>query len=128
MASIRLEIEGLDRTLAWLDAYADQVRKGVAAGLYQSGLEIMARSQEIVPVKTGVLRASGTVLLPETDGNQVSVTLGYGGAATAYAERVHEDLLARHHDGQEAKYLERPLMDYQGEVVGNIVDAIQGAA
>lgn len=126
MASIRLEIEGLDRALAWFDAYADQVRKGVAAGLYQSALEIMAQSQEIVPVDTGVLRASGTVQLPEVDGDRVSVTLGYGGAASAYAEQVHEDLLMRHKEGKQAKYLETPLVQYQG-TLANVVASIQEA-
>jgi len=64
-------------------------------------------------------------LLPERRGSGVSVTLGYGGAAAAYARRQHEDLTFAHKEGQEAKFLERPLLEMKDEGRQMIIDAIQ---
>lgn len=43
-----------------------------------------------MPVDTGTLRNSGTVLKPVIEKDKVTVTLGYGGAASKYAAIVHE--------------------------------------
>lgn len=67
----------------------------------------MAESKERVPVRFGILRASGYVAPPKFDRGRVSVELGYG---TSYAVQVHEDLDAFHRVG-EAKYLESVLME-----------------
>lgn len=84
---------------------------------------VMASSKRhYVPVDLGTLRASGFVNEPVRTGKDVSVTMGYGGAAKAYALTVHET--PSEHDprtwkGKEIqfgpgdrgpKYLERPLM------------------
>ena len=61
-----------------------------------------------VPVDTGVLRASGVVQRPEVTRQRVRITMGYGGAARAYAVVQHERLDFRHTVG-EAKYLEKPV-------------------
>ena len=60
-------------------------------GLYQEAEGIMTTSkQSHVPVDAGVLKTSGFVRPPEARGAAVSVELGYGGAASAYAVYVHE--------------------------------------
>lgn len=82
----------------------------LAAALYEEAEDIMADSKaNYVPVDTGTLRASGTVLPPELTGTHVVVTLGYGGAAQDYALPVHERLDVHHPHGQ-AKYLEAPVL------------------
>lgn len=79
------------------------------ASLYQSAEMVMTKSkEEFVPVKTGALRSTGMVQLPEIDSKSVSVTLSYGGPSVDYAIIVHEDMTAHHPHGQ-AKYLETPL-------------------
>ena len=130
-----VQLEGLDRALAWLDAAPEKVGKGLEKGLYTHAAKVMAESQRIVPVggpptsphdpAPGTLKASGTVLPPKHEGSTVVVELGYGGAASAYAWRQHEDLLYRHKPGQTAKYLERPLLALQDEMLETVVDAIQ---
>lgn len=97
------------------------------AALYQEAQSIMSESKGLVPVDTGVLRASGSVDRPIDDGRTVSVTLGYGGAASEYAERVHEDLYANHVTGQ-AKFLEVPLILREPELVHNVEAHIKAAA
>ncbi len=132
--SIVVEVAPL---LAWLDSYQKEViPRGVEAGLYRSALEILAESKELVPIggpptspedkHRGALRASGHVTLPEVQDGLVAVTIGYGGAASAWAERQHEDLTYRHKEGQTAMYLERPAAAYD-KTSQNIVDAIQSS-
>lgn len=120
--------------------FADQgpaaMRGAVERGLYQSALVVMAESQKIVPIggpptsphdpAPGTLRDSGTVLPPEWRGDVCSVTLGYGGAAEAYALRQHEDLTYQHKPGQQAKYLEQPLDEDARNVTQRIADAWGG--
>lgn len=63
----------------------------VEAALKIEAEMIMTRSKrDFVPVDLGTLRSSGFVNSPERKGQTVVVTLGYGGAASAYALSVHE--------------------------------------
>jgi hypothetical protein len=63
----------------------------IAGGLVRIGEQIMTESKtNYVPVITGNLRNSGTVLPPEVTKNAVRVQLGYGGGAIDYAAKVHE--------------------------------------
>lgn len=124
--------------IAWFQHLGpERMRVGTEKGLYRHALEVMAKSQEIVPIggpptspydpAPGTLKASGTVLLPTWDSGRqrVEVVLGYGGAAEAYAWRQHEDLTYRHKDGQSAKYLEGPMNEQESELLGRIADGIQ---
>lgn len=103
----RVVWKGTAQFRSWLRSADREVRQAVAAELYREGQETMAASKPLVPVDMGVLRASGTVFRPEFDGNRVSVTIGYGGAASDYALVQHERL-DYHHDVGQAKYLEQP--------------------
>lgn len=70
----------------------------------------MERSQELAPVDTGAMRASGFVNLPRVEGNEITVTMGYGGASKDYVVIQHEDLTLNHEVG-EAKFLEKPVLE-----------------
>ncbi len=78
------------------------VRKGVRSGLPEALSLLRERSQELVPVRTGALRASCRVSAGDTGG-----TVSYD---TPYAVQVHEDMTAHHPSGQ-AKFLEQPASD-----------------
>lgn len=135
MTAFTMEIQGMDRLVAWLLTAPQNAIYGIEKGLYKRALAIMERSQQIVPVggaptsprdpAPGTLKASGVVELPVTEGTVVSVSLGYGGAASAYAFRQHEDLTYRHKAGQEAKYLERPIMEDEPNILPAIAEALQ---
>jgi len=62
------------------------------------------------PVDTGTLEASGHVEGPVVRQGGVEVAIVFGGAASAYAIYVHENLEAFHPHG-EAKFLERTLTE-----------------
>lgn len=105
-------------------AIGNEIRQALSAELYKIANEVMTESKrDYVPVRTGALRSTGTVLPPEVENNQLVVRLGYGGVAAPYALAVHEtDKNYRH--GKQWKYLETPLM---AKVGGGIEDRLRNA-
>lgn len=109
---MRMRIEGgelLDRALkvAGRDA-----RRHMGFALFAEGNRIMEDSKQVVPVDTGTLRNSGTVMPPQVSGGGVSVELGYGGLARDYALVIHEAPREWNWSkpGTGPKYLERPVL------------------
>lgn len=127
---VSLEMNGLDEVLRKIAATGDLLPTNLGAALYRSCQAVMTDSEDnYVPVDTGVLKSSGYVQEPVIDGESISVTLGYGGAASAYAAVQHEDLSYKHTVGG-PKYLELPLMDAQDrirEAIGAaVVSSVRG--
>lgn len=100
----------------------DQILAAAARFLYEEGAETIAASQDVVPVDTGTLRASADeVGVNIEEGNsEVSVLIGYGGAAADYALYIHEvpteefspqTQARRAAMGTGHKYLERPVLE-----------------
>lgn len=103
------DVKGLAEITRNLGLFGAGAKRAMAKALYVEAERIMAESAPLVPVDFGVLKASGHVQPPEMSGERVSVTMGYGGPAEAYALVQHEDLTFRHTVGQ-AKYLEQPFL------------------
>jgi Bacteriophage HK97-gp10, putative tail-component len=104
---ISVEVKGLDKVIANLQATGPEITQALAAALFMEAEATMAESKLEVPVDTGALRASGTVKMPVINPDSVTVEMGYGGAAAPYAVFVHEDL-TKHHPNGNAKFLEGP--------------------
>lgn len=102
-----MTLKGFPELAAKLKNLEPAAKKGAEAGLFALGNNIMTEAKQRVPVDQGILRASGYVSPPE-DGN---VELGFGGAASAYAVKQHEDLTLRHPGGGQAKFLESAIDD-----------------
>lgn len=123
--SISVRITGLDSFSRRRGVVGRAVRRAVAAELYGEAEEIMATSKaEYVPVDQGVLRSTGHVQPPVDDGNQITVTLGYGGPAAPYALMQHESLHFKHRVGR-AKYLEIPLVQAAGGMARRMAPRIR---
>lgn len=122
--SLELSIEGIPQVQAELARLAARAKPIAATQLAIEAEVIMAESKQQVPVDTGVLRASGHVLPANVNGDDVEVTLGYGGAAEAYAVIQHENLNYRHTVGN-AKFLERPLMEAARGMGERLVNAFR---
>jgi hypothetical protein len=118
----------IGEALSELGGLGGRIVKAANAALYQEANSIMNESKQIVPVDTGVLKASGRVEKPVDDGYTIGVTLGYGGAASAYAEIVHEDPTARHKPGKQYKYLEVPILNRLPQLKKNVTERIAKAA
>jgi len=86
---------------------------------------VFRNSQRIVPVDTGTLRRSGQITPAKEINSGVEITLGYGGAASAYALKQHEDLSLNHKEGQAAKYLEAPLMERKEKFRQNVLKRME---
>lgn len=84
----------------------------------------MTEAKRRTPVDTGTLRNSGRVSDPTWSGEQLSVHLSFGGAASHYALIVHEDLNAFHAVGQ-AKFLESTLMESAPFMAKRIAERIK---
>ena len=125
--SLSLTITGTDALRAALHQIGGRTRPEVAAALYAEAEDIMADAKEFyVPVDHGALRSSGFVKPPDITGDDVTVTLGFGGTAKAYAIAVHEHLSEHsprswkiaEQQGRPVrfspggpKYLERPMLE-----------------
>lgn len=120
---ITFELKGGDAFEAKLKLLGSAAVKAAAKSLYRSAGQVMTLSKDqYVPVKTGALRGSGDVALPEIEGNNVLVQLGYGGPAIDYAVVVHENLQAYHKPPTQAKYLETPLTQAIPQINQNLAD------
>lgn len=102
------EIEGMSTLNAVLRASPARAMEALAGSLWREANRIMTDSKGEVPVKQGILRASGTVFMPVIEGLTVEVVLGYGGAAQAYAVIQHERT-DFHHTVGKAHYLLDPM-------------------
>lgn len=92
-------------------ALGEKGQKAMGAALWREGVKIMNAAKALTPVQTGVLKTSGLVQLPEITNDGVSVTLGFGGAASEYAEVQHEEASYYHKPPTQYKYLEQPLLE-----------------
>jgi len=101
----------------------DEMGKAVQNALSQFGPEmlgviveeaedIITASKEIVPVDDVVLKPTGGLYGTEESPEGVSVLLGYGGAASAYAKDQHETPpnVYSHAEGKTWKYLQTPFL------------------
>ncbi len=109
---VNVTVTGANELIAALNRMPEATMRAAGGSLKRRGEHVIGRSQEeFVPVDVGTLRDSAFVEDPVFAGNEVTVDLGFGGAAEDYALRQHEDLSLRHPNGGQAKYLERPLLE-----------------
>ena len=104
-----IRFDNVDIVQRQLRAMPSKALQALSGAVQQEAETIMTESKRIVPVDTGTLRASGIVAAPDVKGDTVTVELGYGGAAKAYALIQHEREDFTHPGQGTAKYLERPV-------------------
>lgn len=85
---------GAPQMVATLKRIALKFPDRVATALYQIAQQIMTEAKRRCPVAKdgGTLRASGMVAKPVRSGRGISVTMSFGGVASAYAIAVHETI------------------------------------
>ena len=109
---IKITWDGLDALKKAMSKQGvDETKVVLKMALYQEAQLIMSKSLRLVPVDTTALKQSGGIEPPRTRGDHIEVVMGYGGAASAYALRQHEDLSYKHEAGKTAKYLENPARE-----------------
>ena len=88
---------------------AMNVKMVLGQALYAEGQFIIAASTRIAPWDKRILIGSARVLAPVVSGTIVSVTLGYGGAASKYAEVQHDKYPHKRKPGRQWHYLIDPV-------------------
>jgi len=111
---ITWELTGIEALITRLSKSRTAFHTAAAAAVYQEANEIFNESQRVVPVRFGILAASGHVTAPTVHNDYVETTIGYGGAASAYALIVHERVYGAkgkiwHKRPTKAKYLSDPV-------------------
>jgi hypothetical protein len=92
------------------------INREVATAINSIMSEVYSESQELVPVATGALKASGvfTPAQEETVSDELpEAVITYGNDSVPYAVYVHEELDKYHVAPTQAKYLETPLAQAQ---------------
>lgn len=117
------EVEGLDKIKAAIKNNEIWIAESLGRALFDEAQDIMRKSQRLVPVDTGVLRASKVVLPPRFIGKSIRVDMGYG---APYAAAVHDrefsfkGKLVYHKPPTRAKYLSAPLEEAQEGYIDRI--------
>ena len=122
-----IRLTGVKEAVANLRGVQRVTPKALAEALNIEAELIMTESKRSwVPVDLGTLRASGRVESPVIRGTNVSVDLGYGGAASAYALIQHEGNF--NHPGQgRRKYLEGPVKNRASKLGPSIARRLAAA-
>ena len=86
------ELEGMKKLLARIQKADEKSVRQMEGALNLEAERIMTKAKRRTPVAPhgGTLRSSGHVKEPVRKRNKVTVELGFGGAASAYALAVHE--------------------------------------
>lgn len=103
---------------------AEPWARDAIASLSRRTEAIMTVAKRLCPVDKGTLRASGRVESPRVEGASVIFRLSFGGAASAYALRVHEDVTVYHKVGQ-AKFLETPIKASEQGMLGDLRETLR---
>jgi hypothetical protein len=123
-----IKLTGVKEAVARLKGIERVTPTALADALYVEGELIMTTSKRSwVPVDLGTLRASGRVERPRISGSNVSVELGFGGAAAAYALIQHERTDFNHPGQGRAKYLEGPVKEAAPTIGRKIARRLQRA-
>jgi hypothetical protein len=137
MSDFGFELTGLDAVLRNFGALEAKVRAELPGALYELGEEVIAESDKLVPKDLSALKDSKFVAQPVRAGDDVSVTLGYGGEAKDYAEAVHEHpsehdpkswkgiTIVWHTPGTGPKYLERPMIELKRTYLSRIAETLR---
>lgn len=107
-----------------------RVRVGGARGLSRAARALLAESQTRVPWDTGDLSQSGTAHDASPDNLEAAVTysamsedgFNYG---LATHEGLDMDFKADHNPGAQAKYLERPAIEMEDQLMGVVAMEIK---
>jgi hypothetical protein len=87
---INVKVDGLQELLTALTSSGFEVTGMVANALKEEADEAFLLTQEVVPVRDGILKGSGLVEIAVVRGTSVETSIRYGGGAADYAIYVHE--------------------------------------
>lgn len=121
--SIRAQMLQLEKNLTKI---IEQIREATPEALEYAVQPIFDESQNLVPVKTGDLKASGFVE-SKRSGRRIRVNIGYGKAGKpSYGVYVHEMIDVHHEPPTQAKFLEEAVNRHFSSVEPRIREFLSG--
>ncbi len=87
---------------------ARAIRGRLAGDLWRAAQFTLEEANRTIPIEEGTMARSGHVSIDE---ERLVAAISYGGPASAYVVRQHEDLTYRHDEGRRAKWLELTLRE-----------------
>lgn len=117
ISAVKVSLEGVSVVLRNLKRQKVVRARTMAKGMLKAGLHLQRKSQEVVPVDTGFLRASAFTTKTGTEFD-ADVRVGY---TADYAIFVHEGA-GRHKPGKIAKFLETPAREQRDEMLRIIAE------
>ena len=115
------KLVGVEEAIRRVYTKKGELARGMARGITKATLFLLRKSQQVVPVDTGALRASGFAEIMGA-GFRTQGRVGY---TMSYAIFVHENLEARHRPGKQAKYLSGPAKKFRNKMVQIMRDEAQ---
>ena len=103
-----------------LKAAGERGRRAAYQAMQRAAAQTIGDAQQIAPIDTGDLRASGQ--LGRASGTKLEVEIGFN---TDYAAIVHEDLTANHPNGGESKFLEKSIRNMQPKLLGYLAGEVR---
>lgn len=113
-------VTGVDKVFSNLKVRNAKTVLQVQQGLLKAGFFLQAKSQDVVPVKFGILKNSAFTRM-EGGGMDTNVIVGY---TANYAIYVHE-IDAKHKPGKIYKFLEKPMRDNADTIVGIVGGSVK---
>lgn len=128
---VKIDTSSINKVVKGMVRISKRVREAGYDGVEEFALAVLIRSEDLVPVDTGTLKASTFI-----DRTEEGVKFGYGGSndktnpktglkASEYMVQVHEDLEMRHPRGGQAKFFEIPLLELMAQLNDYIIQAIK---
>jgi hypothetical protein len=113
----------ISKLLAGFAQAKERARAAALKAINEFGEHVIGDAQQMVPVDTGALAASGTTLPAVEKGNTVEKVIGFN---TDYAAAVHERLDVHHEQGQ-AKYLETAVRENASKLSQYVADRVKAS-
>ena len=117
LASIRMVRDHREKVLR-------QIREACAEALNDGAAELLRVANNTVPYQEGVLSDSGNV--EKATPSDLVAKVGYGGAASAYAARQHEETGWRHAPGRRSKWLELAAKEDGPRIMRDVAERARG--
>ena len=129
--SMKMELE-VDDFIKSLGRYNAKVSKALRMGVNATAESIILTAKlKYVPVDTGALKNSGTVVYTRQKGTVIESKYGFGGAAAPYAKIVHDRVMSSknkpiYHEVGQAKYLEAAINEWKPRIISSIIKFAKG--
>lgn len=122
---VTIRIKGTQEAITELRRIARLSPDLMEQALRVEAQRMLDASRPLVPVDTGVLRASGLIEPSQSNAGKVRIVFGYGGSAWYYAIPQHERIDFNHRVGQD-HYLSDPVMALSGSMGQRLAETLRG--